>query len=157
MIIERITAQINHYTFKSKKIKEWVEKNCEGITLNLFAGKTKLNIKEIRNDLDSTCIADYHIPAIKLIQQFIRDNDKKFNTILLDPPYSERKSMEYYEGRKISRFTKILDLLPSILAENGIIMTFGYQSAIMGKKRGFEVEKYVYSIMAALSMILLQQ
>ena len=47
-----IKTPLNRYTFSIKPIREWVEKECGGKTLNLFAGKTKLNVDEVRNDLD---------------------------------------------------------------------------------------------------------
>jgi hypothetical protein len=141
MIIERIIAPIHHYTFQSIKIKAWVEKYCEGYTLNLFAGKTILDVpgKELRIDLDPDCVVHKCMDAFDFVKHCGYIN--KFGTILLDPPYSERKSIEYYNGKKVSRFTKILDLLSTLLKDNGIVITFGYQSVIMGKKRGFKVER----------------
>ena len=47
-ILDYIKCPLNRYTFKVKKIRKWVEFVCEGKVLNLFAGKTKLNINEIQ-------------------------------------------------------------------------------------------------------------
>lgn len=133
-----IKCPLNKYTFKVKNIREWVESECEGRTLNLFAGPTKLNIKEIRNDLDKEMLADYHKDALQFVEEW---KGKKFKTILLDPPYAIRKSMEMYKGNIISPFNKLKNILPSILKKNGKIITFGYHSVVMGKKRGFTLEK----------------
>ena len=54
-----IKCPLHRYTFSVKPIREWTERNCEGKTLNLFAGRTKLNIDEVRNDLDPEALADY--------------------------------------------------------------------------------------------------
>jgi len=133
-----IKCPLNRYTFKVKRIRNWVEKNCEGKTLNLFSGKTKLNIDEIRNDLDDEALADYNKDAL----QFVKDwNGEKFDTILLDPPYSYRKSMEMYKGIKASSFRQLKDEIPRILKSTGIVITFGYHSITMGKKRNFEIER----------------
>jgi hypothetical protein len=137
---ERICAPINKYTFTSRKIKKWVETNVEGIVLNLFAGKIILDCNEIRNDINKEMPANYHYEAVDLVELFIR-TDKKVNTILLDPPYSYRKSMEYYKGHKNSRFKRVKDMLKDILNKNGCVITFGYHSLSMGKRRGFEIEK----------------
>jgi len=142
MILEHMKTPINKYTFKSKKIKKWVETNCEGQTLNLYAGKTKLDINEFRVDCDTTMNADIYQDAFNYVYHIKTHTPcKLFKTILLDPPYSHRKSMEFYNGKKSSRFNAIKDMLPNIVEPGGIIITFGYQSVSMGKKRGFEIEK----------------
>jgi len=132
-----LQTPLNRYTFKSKKIKEWVENHVEGSVLNLFAGKTKLNCNEVRNDIDVKAEAAYHHDALEFCKLY---NDAKFNTILLDPPYSYRKSMEMYEGRVMSPFNALKDEICKIISPNGIVITFGYCSVSMGKKRGFNVE-----------------
>ena len=138
MNFDYIKCPLNKYTFKVKNIREWVEKNCEGKTLNLFAGKTILNINEIRNDLDDNAITDYQKDALQFVKEW---NRNKFDTILLDPPYSYRKSMELYKGIKASPFRQLKDEIPRILNKNGIVITFGYHSNVMGASRGFKVER----------------
>jgi len=133
-------SPINKYTFQSKKIRRWVEQNSKGTVLNLFAGKTLLQCDEIRNDADKNVSADYHMDAFECVKLLIKQK-KVFNTILLDPPYSYRKSMEFYQGHKVSSFNKIKDLLFFLLEQNGYVITFGYHSVSMGKRRCFEVEK----------------
>lgn len=133
-----IKCPLNRYTFKVTPIREWVERTCEGTVLNLFAGKTKLNINEIRNDLDPLMIADYRKDALQFVKEW---KGNLFDTILLDPPYSYRKSMEMYNDIKASPFRQLKDEIPRILNNNGIVITFGYHSNTMGKRRGFSVER----------------
>ena len=45
-----IKTNLKRYTFESPKIKKWVENNSSGKVLNLFAGKTNLNLDEVRNE-----------------------------------------------------------------------------------------------------------
>ena len=132
-----IKTPLNRYTFKSKKILFWVERHVEGLTLNLFAGKTKLACNEIRNDLDINMPADYHMDALKFCESW---NGAKFDTVLLDPPYSVRKSMEMYHGKKQSPFNATKDAITKILQPHGIVITFGYHSVSMGRRRGFKQE-----------------
>ena len=132
-----IRCPLNRYTFRINPIREWVERICEGRTLNLFAGKTKLNIDEIRNDLDENALSDYNIDALEFVKEW---KGKEFDTILLDPPYAYRKSMEMYNGMVASPFRQLKDEMPRILKQNGIIITFGYHSNVMGKNRGFKTE-----------------
>ena len=127
-----INTNLRRYTFESPKIKKWVEEQSVGRTLNLFAGYTKLDIDEIRNDLDSNAVADYHMDALDFINSWKGD---KFDTIILDPPYAYRKAMEMYNGNYSSRFKQIADNIPSVLKKGGRVISFGYHSTFLGKKR----------------------
>jgi len=133
-----IRCPLKRYTFQVKPIREWVEKHCEGVTLNLFAGKTLLGINEIRNDADTEMPVDYHMDALEFVRTW---KGQKFNTVLLDPPYSYRKSMEMYNGYRASPFRQLKDAIPGVLAIGGKVITFGYHSVVMGEKRGFVLEK----------------
>ena len=133
-----IKCPLNKYTFSVKNIREWVEKYCEGKTLNLFAGKTELNIDEVRNDLDPEALSDYNLDALEFVKSW---HGGMFDTILLDPPYALRKSMEMYKGIRCSPFKQLKDELSNILKPNGIVITFGYHSVSMGIKRGYKAER----------------
>lgn len=137
-LFDYIKCPLSRWTFSIKPIREWTEKTCEGKTLNLFAGKTKLNIDEIRNDLDIEALKDYNKDALRFVKEW---NGDMFDTILLDPPYAYRKSMEMYKGIKASPFRQLKDELPRILKPNGLVITFGYHSNTMGDNRGFNVER----------------
>lgn len=129
-----LKCPLHRYTFSRKPIKDWVENRCVGKTLNLFAGVTLLNIDEVRNDVDLTMLAEYHMDACEFVQSW---DGLKFDTILLDPPYAYRKSMEMYNGHLASRFNQMKDAIPNILNEHGRVITFGYHSVSMGKIRNF--------------------
>lgn len=138
IVFNYIKCPLNKYTFSIKPIRDWVEYNCNGKTLNLFAGKTKLLINETRNDLDNEALAEYHLDALEFVRSW---QGEKFNTILLDPPYAYRKSMEMYKGIIASPFRQLKDVIPSILNHNGKVITFGYHSNVMGASRGFIIKK----------------
>lgn len=137
-LFDYICCPLHRYTFSTKPIREWVERNCEGKTLNLFAGRTKLQIDEVRNDLDKEAVADFNMDALEFLREW---DGERFDTILLDPPYAYRKSMEMYKGIRCSPFRQLKDEIPRILKDNGKTITFGYHSVVMGKQRGFIVEK----------------
>lgn len=131
------------YTFRNNRVREWVENHCEGpYILNLFAGKYSLNLpngwKEIRNDLNPEMEnLDYSMDALEFVEQW---EGPKFNTVILDPPYALRKSMTKYNGMVSSPFNQIKNKLLNIIAPNAIIMTMGYHSNSMGKRREFKQE-----------------
>jgi hypothetical protein len=127
------------YTFEQPKLKQWVEDNCEGKTLNLFAGLVKLDIDEVRVDIDPQMPSDHCCDSYEFVCYCI-EQGIKFDTIVLDPPYNLRKSREKYDGRYIGSFTKIKNLLPQILNDNGVIITLGYDTVGMSKSRGFAKE-----------------
>ena len=131
--LELISTNLRRYTFESPKIKAWVESNSSGKCLNLFAGKTKLNIDEVRNDIDESMNAEYHKDAVDFVTEWRGD---KFDTIILDPPYAYRKAMEMYNDNYSSRFKILADKIPNILNKGGKVISLGYHSTFLSKKRG---------------------
>ena len=135
--IEIVKTNLRRFTFESPKIKKWVEDNSKGKCLNLFAGKTKLNLNEVRNDLDKDALADFNIDAL----DFVKQCDEKFDTIILDPPYALRKAMEMYNGNYSSKFKQIADEIPKLCHKDTRIISFGYHSTFLGNTRGYTLEK----------------
>ena len=140
MELELINTNLRRYTFQSPKIKKWVEENSNGKCLNLFAGKTKLNIDEVRNDIDDVALKDFQMDALDFIKYAIKEK-MSFDTIILDTPYAYRKAMEMYNGNYTSKFKQIADLVPKILRKDGIVISFGYHSTFLGKKRKATLRK----------------
>jgi hypothetical protein len=122
-------------TFSVEPIRQWTVSWCRGRTLNLFAGETKLpEVRETRNDIRPEMPADYHVDALEFVKTW---KGKPFHTIILDPPYSYRKSMEMYDGAVQSPFNAIKNGLLKIITEKARVITFGYHSVVMGHNRGF--------------------
>lgn len=136
--IEFFKCSIHNQTFRVKDIRNFVEENVHGKVLNLFCGTTELNVDEIRNDIDEKIEADYNKEALDFVRNW---KGGKFDSVILDPPYSYRKSMEYYNGHRNSKFKQLKDIIPDILNPGGVVITFGYQSISMGKCRGFKLLK----------------
>ncbi len=123
------------WTFEQPKLRKWIEKWCKGKVLNLFAGKVKLNVDEIRVDISSEFNPYYCMDAY----EFIKKYDNKFDTIILDPPYNLRKAREKYKGRYfISPFQKIKKEIHKLLNDGGRIITLGFDSCGMSRKLGFK-------------------
>lgn len=133
VVVELVSSNLRRYTFESPKIRFWVEENSEGRVLNLFAGKTLLDLDEVRNDVDVSMPADFHLDAVDFVKGW---RGEKFDTVILDPPYAYRKGMEMYNGHYASRFKQLADVLPRVLKVGGRVITFGYHSTFLGRKRG---------------------
>lgn len=138
MILEHIRCPLHRYTFSVGPIRRWAEAQCESKVLNLFAGQTLLNTDEVRNDLNPEMPAHYHLDALAFLECWTGD---LFDTVLLDPPYAYRKSMELYKGIVCSPFRRLKDAIPGCLRPGGLVITFGYHSVVMGRGRGFRLEK----------------
>lgn len=133
-----LTQPPKKWTFEQPKLKTWVESWCKkGQTLNLFAGKTKLDINETRVDSNPEMIADYYMDALEYVEKCIEEG-VLFDNVILDPPYNLRKSREKYEGKYIGSFTKIKNKLVQIVKKGGNVVTLGYDTVGMSKSRGFE-------------------
>lgn len=132
-----LKTPIYRNTFRAKTVRNWVEGYCRNkYILNLYAGKVKLSgCREVRNDFNPEVEADYHLDAILFVDFWC---GRKFDGIILDPPYSDRKSMEMYHGFKASKFNQVKSQLSNILKKKGFVITFGYHSVSMGQRRGFQ-------------------
>lgn len=149
------------WTFAQPRLRKWVEQHCVGHVLNLFAGKTTLNVYETRVDINPDMNRiEFPMDAYTFVREWIKLLDpamgmgnyrllcesanssnpirpEKFDTVILDPPYSIRKGREKYGGKYIGRLTRIKNLLPQILSEQGRIISLGYDSVGMSASRGF--------------------
>jgi len=135
MVLTYMKTPLHKFTFRIRPVREWVESKCVGNVLNLYAGPTELQIdNEVRNDINPNYPAQYHMDALAFVRHW---TGPKFDTIILDPPYSERKAMELYDGKMTSSFNLLKNSLLPILERDGTVITFGYHSVSMGNGRGF--------------------
>lgn len=121
------------WTFEQPKLKEWVESWCRGNVLNLFAGKTRLNINEFRVDISNEFEPDFVGDAYS----FVLNTTQKFDTVILDPPYNIRKAKEKYNGKYVGNYKRIKDKLLRVLKQNSRIISLTNDSVGMSKSRGF--------------------
>ena len=133
-----IKTNLRRYTFESPKILKWVQGHCHGRVLNLFCGSTQIGRDELRVDADKGVSPDFVADSVDFVREW---TGEEFDTIIVDPPYSYRKSMEMYDGRYSSRFKQLADEIPEILSEKGKVISFGYHSTFLGKVRGFDLEQ----------------
>jgi len=125
----------NRWTFKMPRLKVWVESWCKGKVLNLFAGKIRLNVDEFRVDSNNEFKPDHLGDAL----EFLKTTKMKFDTIIIDAPYSLRKAYEKYKGHYIgSTWTQVRRAVPRVCNKGARVISFGYNSQGMAKVLGFK-------------------
>ena len=144
MIIKRKWIMPNHNTFEMKPVREFINKNIKGLSCDPFARGSKL--ANITNDLNKNFDTDFNLDALDFLKLWPNNH---FDSILFDPPYSLRQLKECYQGMGMSLtghqsrkfYSDIRNEIERILKPSGIVLSFGWSSVGIGKKRGFELKE----------------
>ncbi len=143
MIINRVWAMPNKWTFKIKPIAE---------LLSRYAGDGKgwidpcagmYSPAEFTNDLNPKTKAQYHLDAVDFLKQL---NGNQYKGVIFDPPYSALQLVKTYEysGTKIDHrqlthwYGDMRHLMATKIISEGIAITFGWNSIGIGKTLGFQ-------------------
>jgi len=144
--IERKWSMPNRWTFKIKPIAELINlytSDGKG-WIDPFAGK--YSPAEITNDLNPEMQTTYHLEATEFLKRLKGNFDGGF----YDPPYSLRQIMECYNGfgQTVDKkwattkfYSDTKTLLSNHIKVGGYVISCGWNSIGMGKKRGFELQK----------------
>ena len=146
MLINRVWAMPNKWTFKIKPIRELLDRHNIGKDwIDPFCGES--NLCEIRNDLNpDNKNAQYHLEAL----DFVNMLDGKYTGVVFDPPYSLTQVGRSYnnlgikgwnKNNKTGAFPKVKDRISEIIKIGGTVISFGWNSIGMGKNRGFEIKE----------------
>lgn len=100
------------------------------------------------NDLNPETNAEHHMEAADFLMK-LKAEGVKADLGIFDPPYSPRQIQEVYQGigRKVTQEdTQMVTIrrdarnaLADLIVENGICLSFGWNSSGIGKERGFEL------------------
>lgn len=100
------------------------------------------------NDLNPETAAESHIDAEAFLRQ-IAEKSVKADLVIFDPPYSPRQIAECYAnvGKTVTMedtqncvlYSRVRSAIPAVLADDGIVLSFGWNSNGMGKKHGMEI------------------
>jgi len=144
MIISRIWAMPNKWTFKIKPIHDLIYRYLNnGIWIDPYCGL--YSPARITNDLNPDVKADYHLDALDFLKSFKNDS---IDGIFFDPPYSPRQVSECYKGfgMKVTMETTQQtfwsyqkDEIARILKIDGLALCFGWNSMGINKNRGMEM------------------
>lgn len=150
MKFSRTWAMPNRSTFSIPPIREFVQRwinpdyKQPTIVVDPFYGSNLFTV-DCSNDLNPNIKADFHLDA----EEFLRNHAPMFDVLLFDPPYSPRQISECYKniGLPVTMQTTQNAVLYSRVREvaltkanpNSVVLSFGWNSVGMGKKRGFEI------------------
>ncbi len=100
------------------------------------------------NDLHPGTNAEHHLDAETFLIQ-LAQRGVKADLVIFDPPYSPRQIAECYDniGKTVTSqdtqncvlYSRVRSKIPAILSEDGIVLSFGWNSNGMGRKHGMEI------------------
>lgn len=143
IIFNRIWEMPNSNTFEIKCINKLIHKyfKYDFESIDPFANKSRL--AKITNDLNPEMKCNYSMDATDFLKLF---KNESIDFVFYDPPYSLRQVLECYKniGIKITSETnhfrsEHINEISRIVRPGGIVMSFGWNSSGIGKKRGFEM------------------
>ncbi len=148
MIFTRIFAMPNSETFSVKPIGEFVQKylTASKRSIDPFARDKRWATRT--NDLSPETQAEFHLDA-EAFCDLMSFTENGFDLGIFDPPYSPRQISECYKsvGRTVGMegtqngalYRRVRDALDEVINPGGIVLSFGWNSAGMGKKRNYEL------------------
>jgi hypothetical protein len=135
-------------TFRAQPIAEFVQRylSVSRASVDPFARNNAW--ATVTNDLNPRTTAEYHMEA----EEFCRvmsAQGRLFDLAIFDPPYSPRQIKDCYEGiglavgqketQSAALYKRVRDALMPILTPDATVLSFGWNSAGMGKARGFHL------------------
>lgn len=147
VIMNRVFARANHWTFEIKPIKELIVRYAGERGLwwaDPFAGESRF--AQFRNDMNpergQPNQNEAEVFAKYIAAQYIIDG------VLFDPPYSYRQVSEHYKilGKKATRFDtsanftiRVKRAIAPAIKQGGYAICCGWNTAGFGKCLGFEL------------------
>lgn len=148
MTFTREWAMPSPDTFSIPPIGLFVRKHLAGVSVDPFARNGKL--ATVTNDLNPNTTAEFHMDAVAFLDM-LREKGTKADVVLIDPPYSPRQISECYaeaglkcgmkDTQNAALYKRVKDAANGIVAEGGVVLSFGWNSSGMGKGRGYAIEE----------------
>jgi len=149
MKFSRHWAMPNHDTFSIPVIGNWVKSYLENSQVSIDPFARNKRWATYTNDLNPETEAQYHMDAREFCKLISGDGFDKCDLGIFDPPYSPRQISECYKsiGKEVGMketqnavlYSETRNAMLECLAPNAIVLSFGWNSAGMGKGRGFEI------------------
>lgn len=135
-------------TFNVKPIGDFVRRYLAQSKVSIDPFSRNKRWATHTNDLNPETAAEHHLDAEAFLQ-LIAGSVVKADLFIFDPPYSPRQMSECYKsvGLKVGMvgtqngalYKRCRDAAMPLLSSDAIVLSFGWNSAGMGTKRGFEM------------------
>jgi len=150
MKFTRTWAMPSHDTFSVAPIGDFVMRYLRESKVSVDPFARNKRWATYTNDLNPDTEAQYHLDAEEFLKTIALDGVKA-DLVVFDPPYSPRQISECYKsigmevGMKETQsallYQRVRNAIVPLLTENAIVLSFGWNTVGMGKKRGFEIEE----------------
>ena len=150
MKFTRVFAMPSAETFSIPPIRAFLARyiSREHVTLDPFARNNTW--ATFSNDLNPNTAARYHVDAGQFCST-LKVLGAKVDVALFDPPYSPRQISEVYasiglpctseDTQNARLYKRVRDVMAQLVRPNGVVLSFGWNSAGMGKGRGYTIEE----------------
>ena len=147
-IFSREWGMLSQDTFSVPAIGRFVKKYLVNSRVSCDPFARNKRWATYTNDLNPKNEAEYHMDAVSFINHLVSHN-VKCDLVILDPPYSPRQISECYKEAGITcgmidtqnskLYREVRNAVAQILADEVIVLSFGWNSCGMGKKFNSEV------------------
>ena len=132
----------NSDTFDIEPIHNFVWKYLHQAKVSIDPFSRNKRWATYTNDLNPSTRADCHMDAEDFLVDLAR-RSVKADLVIFDPPYSPRQIAECYQaiGKQVttedtqnaSLYARVRKAIVPVLSDNGIVLSFGWNSCGMGK------------------------
>lgn len=145
---QRVWAMPSADTFSIEPIGQMVRRylGLSSVSVDPFSRNKRW--ATYTNDLNPNTQAEYHMDAEEFLKM-LASRDIKCDLGILDPPYSPRQISECYqeagikcgmkETQNAALYSRVKAAMATVLSDDATVLSFGWNSAGMGKKHGFEI------------------
>lgn len=147
-VFNRVFAMPSPHTFSIPPISEFVRRHLRGVSVDPFARNSRLATHT--NDIAFDTAAEHHMDAEAFCEKMAAAGVIA-DSALFDPPYSPRQISECYrtlgmpvrmtQTQNAALYRRVRSALDSIIRPGGVVLSFGWNSIGMGRKRGYRIEE----------------
>jgi len=145
VIISKVWAMPNKWTFKVPPLIGIIQKyKFPGENwVDPFAGFN--SPAEMTNDLNPDAPTQFHLEALEFLTM-VHDSGQVVDGVIFDPPYSLTQVSKSYNDMGLQfkgkenptgGFPKVKAMIAQLMRPGGYVISYGWNSVGMGKKRGF--------------------
>lgn len=145
--LSRVWAMPSADTFSVPPIGAMVQRYLEAAKISCDPFARNKRWATYTNDLNPKTDAEYHMDAEDFLRM-LAAKGVRCDLAILDPPYSPRQISECYheagikcgmkETQNAALYSRVKRAMAEVLTDDAIVLSFGWNSAGMGKKHGFD-------------------